>query len=154
MNNMSIFEILKQEHQQVENLFSLLESSKNSKQISSIFDEIYRELSLHTQAEELSFYPAMYEHSETRPFIDEAEQEHIEAKILLEELKMMSLESPEFMDKMMELKAAVQHHVQEEEEEVFPKVREAMSEDELRQLSQEFQDVKSKLEQDMMSPQR
>lgn len=148
---MNIFEILQQEHRQVESLFADLENAENPQKMSSIFEQITQALKLHTLAEELSFYPVMYEYDESRNLVEEAEEEHNETKILLEELAMLNMGDREFMDRIGKLKKAVQHHVQEEESEVFPMIQNMMDEDELQMLSQEFQTTKKKLQQEMMS---
>ncbi len=146
---MDIFETIKHDHRQVEELFSEIENTKDSKKLSSLFHKIYQELNLHAKVEELTFYPSMREYEETEELLEEAEEEHNQVKILLEELQSLNPTSSEFKEKIGKLKTAVQHHIQEEEEEVFPKVRQSMSEEELDELSQEFEETKSKLQKEM-----
>jgi hemerythrin superfamily protein len=74
--------------------------------------------------------------------VAEALEEHQEAKALLEELEEMGPESHEFGSTLQELMEGVEHHVQEEEGEMFPKVREVFHEDELEQLGQELESAK------------
>lgn len=144
-----ILVLIEADHREVEKLFAEIENAKGAKKAQEIFNQIYKELNLHTKAEELVLYPAMQEYEETQEYIEEAEQEHNSAKILLEEMKALSPNDSEFKDKMQQLKEAVMHHVEEEEEEVFEAVRDCMDDKELQELGQEFQDAKARLEPDI-----
>ncbi len=141
-----ILELILADHREVENLFSKIEKAKNPEQFYSFFTQIYKELNLHSRAEELVFYPALREFEDTDDIIEEAEAEHEEAAAMLEEMKALSPDSEEFPDRIAELKEAVMHHLQEEESEVFEIIRDYMDEEELSALGQEFQQAKTKLE--------
>jgi hemerythrin superfamily protein len=92
----------------------------------------------------------MRDHDDIKELVNEAEEEHTEVKVLLlEQMKSLDATSSEFKEKISTLKKAVQHHVQEEENEVFPKVRKSMSDEELKQLAKEFEETQSKLQQDL-----
>jgi len=143
-----ILSLIEAEHRQVEKLFDQIEKAKGNK-ISSYFQEIYKALNLHARTEELAFYPALREYEATQEYIEEAEEEHEEVSVLLEEIKAMEPTNPEFLEKISELKQAVQHHVEEEESEIFDAVRECMSEEQLTELGGEFQEAKGKLEADV-----
>lgn len=143
---MDIFELIKTDHRQVEELFSQIESAKDSKKLDQYYKQIYSELNIHAQAEELTFYPTMRDHEGTEELVEEAEEEHTEVKVLLEQMKSLEPTSAEFKAKIKELKAAVEHHVQEEENEIFSQVRQCMSDEELNQLATEFQEVKNRLQ--------
>lgn len=143
-----ILSLIEAEHRQVEKLFAQIEKAKGNK-ISGYFQEIYKALNLHARTEELAFYPALREYEETQEYIEEAEEEHEEVSVLLEEIKAMQPNNPEFLEKISELKEAVQHHVEEEESEIFDAVREYMNEEQLTELGKEFQAAKTKLEPDV-----
>lgn len=146
---MDIFELIKADHRKVESLFSKIEDTKNSKKLDEYFKQLYKELNIHAQVEELTFYPTMRDNEGTQELVDEAEEEHVEVKVMLEQIKSLDSTSSEFTAKISELKEAVGHHVQEEENEVFPKVRQCINEEELEQLATEFQEVKNKLNDEM-----
>lgn len=146
---MDIFELLKKDHRQVETLFAEIEGTDDSKKLQKFFNQLYKELSLHAEAEDITFYPAMREYEETEEFLEEAEEEHVEARVMLEEIKSLKPTSAEFKAKISKLKSAIQHHVEEEENEVFPTVRECMSDEELDLLASEFKKAKSKLQKEM-----
>ena len=74
--------------------------------------------------------------------VAEALEEHQEVEIMLEELKELGSESHDFGSKLQELIESVEHHVEEEEGEMFPKVREVFDESQLERLGQELQSAK------------
>jgi hemerythrin superfamily protein len=146
-----VLALIEADHRKVEELFEQLEKAKSAKKTYEFLTQIYKEVNLHARAEELVFYPAMREYDETTEFIEEAESEHEEAEILLEQIKGMSPSDEQFQDKIEQLKEAIQHHVEEEESEIFKAVRECMDADQLKSLGQEFQEAKSKLEQEVVA---
>jgi len=144
----NILSLIETDHQAVEQLFNQAEQAKGKK-LQGYFKQIYKEITLHAQAEEIVFYPAMREHEETAQYIEEAEEEHTSAKVLMEQMKGMAPDDEDFVDMMMDLKDAIMHHVEEEESEIFEAVRECMSEDTLKNLGNEFQQTKKSLEADV-----
>lgn len=142
-----IISLIETDHRKVEQIFMELESSKNAEQMYNCFNQLYKELNLHSEAEELVFYAAMYDFEETEGFIAEAEEEHEEAEILLEELRTLNPAEAEFQEKIQQLKEAVMHHVQEEEQEIFPVVRQVMGEKELQQMAEDFMEAKTRVEE-------
>jgi len=143
-----ILSLIEKDHQAVEKLFEKAENAKGKK-LQDYFKQIYKEMTLHAQAEEIVFYPAMREHEETAQYIEEAEEEHTSVKVLLEQMKGMDPGDEEYMDMMMDLKDAIMHHVEEEESEIFDAISECMDEAVLENLGREFQQAKSNLEADV-----
>ncbi|MBE8968568.1 hemerythrin domain-containing protein [Nostocales cyanobacterium LEGE 12452] len=139
-----ILSLIEAEHRQVENLFAEAEKAKGANLVEQ-FNKIYIELILHARTEELVFYPALQEYKETEQYVEEAEEEHEEISVILEEIKALKHNKPEFKEKMSELKETLEHHVKEEESEIFNAVRKCMSDQELTELGQEFQETKAKL---------
>ncbi|MBW4486389.1 MAG: hemerythrin domain-containing protein [Trichocoleus desertorum ATA4-8-CV12] len=148
--NQDILELIATDHREVEQLFSKIESAANLGQLYQFFNQLYKEFNLHSRAEELVFYPGLREYEDTDEMIQEAESEHDEAVALLEEIKALSPDLPEFKAKIAELKEAVLHHVQEEESELFEAARDCMDDQQLKQLGQEFQQAKTKLEDEVV----
>lgn len=144
-----ILALIEADHRNVEQLFAEFENTKGSRKPLEIFNQIYKELTLHARAEELVFYPAMQEYNETKPYIEEAEKEHNSAKILLERMKAFNPADSEFQTKMKHLKETILHHVREEESEIFDAVRKCIQDQKLQELGQEFQDAKARLEPDV-----
>ena len=75
--------------------------------------------------------------------VAEALQEHKEAKTLIKELEDLEAEDHEFDSKLAALIEAVEHHVEEEEGELFPKVREVFDKGQLEQLGQKLESAKT-----------
>jgi hemerythrin superfamily protein len=107
-----------------------------------LFNKIDTELEIHAHIEETVFYPAIEDHEALKDMVAEALEEHEQAKTLLEELAELGADSHEFGSKLQELIEAVEHHVEEEEGEMFPKLREVFEEDELEQLGQALESAK------------
>ncbi|MDZ8227339.1 MULTISPECIES: hemerythrin domain-containing protein [unclassified Nostoc] len=143
-----ILSLIEAEHRQVEKLFAGAEKAKGAKLVEQ-FNQIYIALNLHARTEEIVFYPALRDYEQTEQYVEEAEEEHEEVSVILEEIKALKPTDPEFKEKMSELKEAVEHHVEEEESEIFSAVRECMSAEELTELGQEFQETKAKLMPDI-----
>jgi hemerythrin superfamily protein len=140
--SMNALEVLKQDHQKVKGLFQEVKQATDQAKRKELFNEIDTELEIHAHIEETVFYPAIEEHEEFKDMVAEALEEHQEAKTLLDELEELGAESHDFGSKLQELIAAVEHHVEEEEGEMFPKIREVFDEDELEQLGQDLESAK------------
>jgi len=134
--------LLKDDHKTVEGLFRKFEKAgqRAHKTKRRLADEIIRELSVHASIEELLFYPA------TRAYVESAEDEVLEAleehhivKWTLSELEKMDPEDERFDAKLTVLMESVRHHVKEEEQEMFPKVRRAMKAADLKDLGRQME---------------
>lgn len=145
-----VLSLIEADHRKVEQLFQEAEKA-NSKKLYECFTQIYTELNLHARAEELSFYPAMREYPETEGYIEEAESEHEEAETLMEQLRQMQPDSSDFKSTLKELKEAVQHHVEEEESEIFEAVRQCMDEGQLTELGEAFQRAKAQSQEEVQA---
>jgi hemerythrin superfamily protein len=139
---MNALELLKQDHQKVKGLFQEVRKGSDRNRQKELFDKIDTELEIHTHIEETVFYPAIEAHEELKEMVAEAMEEHQEAKMLLEELEELGADNHDFGSKLQQLMEAVEHHVEEEEGEMFPKIREAFDENELEQLGEELESAK------------
>jgi hemerythrin superfamily protein len=139
---MNALEVLKQDHQKVKGLFKEATGSPDQNKRKDLFDKIDTELEIHAHIEETVFYPALETHEELKDLVAKALEEHQEVKIMLEELEELGSESHDFGSKLQELIESVEHHVEEEEGEMFPKVREVFDESQLEQLGQELESAK------------
>lgn len=144
-----ILSLIESEHRAVEELFGQLESSEDTEEIEQLFEDVYRALTLHARVEELVFYTALREYEETQGYLEEAEAEHNSTKILLEQMKNLSVEDSEFGVKMSYLQDTFLHHVEEEESEIFEAIRQCMDEEALDALGQEFMEAKVRITPDV-----
>lgn len=143
-----ILSLIETDHQEIRELFNQLLDNKTPKKSQKLFEQLYQEMALHAHAEETVFYPAMREYQETEKFLEEAEQEHNSVKILLEQMKSLKPNDEEFETKFTHLRDSMLHHVEEEENEIFPVVRACMG-DQLQSLGQEFQEAKKHWKEDV-----
>ncbi len=146
---MDVLELIKADHRSIEKLFSEIEKTEDTHKLYDCFNKLYQSLRVHTEVEEQSFYPVVGDRQDTQNLINVAQKEHDEVKQMLEDVSSFSPTSPQFKAKIQELKQAFQHHVSEEENEVFAKVSQYISPEEREQLSNEFTSLKQKLQTEM-----
>lgn len=134
--------LLDEDHKKVEQLFREYQSADASRK-QQLAQTIAQELSVHMQIEDEIFYPAFLDATGDDDMIEEAEDEHDEARELI-----AKLEGGKADDEVMkELQKAIEHHVGEERREMFPKARETSSLD-LVKLAQELEARKTELMSD------
>lgn len=135
---MDAFNLLKADHRKVAQLFDQLESARGANKL-SVFKQIKTELELHTHLEEKIFYPALEEPEETHDLTLEAYEEHDVVKKLLQELGRARTANEEWEAKAKVLRENVEHHVEEEENELFEKAEAALGEEEIEELGQQME---------------
>src|SRR5678815_2572628 len=123
---MNPFELFKADHQKVAELFDQLEIACGKRML-DVFQRIKSELELHTQIEEIIFYPALEKPEQTHDLPLEAYEEHKVVKSLLDELGVAKTANDEWQAKAKVLRENVEHHVEEEENELFDKADDALS---------------------------
>lgn len=143
--------MLKADHVKVKRLLRELDetSDRALKERERLVSEIERELKTHAQIEEEVFYPAFKAKTEKTDAVDmvyEAAEEHHLVDIELPSLKAANPKSKEFAAKAKVLKELVEHHIKDEEGEMFPKARQVFSEDQLGQLGDLMQSRKDSIE--------
>jgi hemerythrin superfamily protein len=137
--------LLKNDHKTVEKLFKQFEKLGDGAQKTKrkVVDEIIKELSTHAAIEEQHFYPAVRKAVEdAEDVVLEGLEEHHIVKWTLSELEGMSGDEERFDAKVKVLMESVRHHVEEEEGEMFPKVREAVGRKDLQALGETMEKVK------------
>ena len=126
--------LLEKQHRKVESLFKQIESGKSEP--APLLAELANELVAHMAIEQESFYPAVRQIKED--LILESYEEHAIAELALKRLLATDPEDISFKARVTTLKELIQHHVEEEEEELFPKVEEAIDEKRLTELGKEM----------------
>jgi hemerythrin-like domain-containing protein len=127
---MDAFELLKADHRKVSKLFDQLESVEGNQKL-DVFAQIKSELDLHAHIEETILYPALEKPEDTHEMTLEAYEEHKVVKTLLAELAPATSASDEWQAKAKVLRDNVDHHVEEEESELFEKAEDAFSDEEI-----------------------
>lgn len=138
-------ELLKADHRKVKELFQKYENTSDQHTQQQIAAQVFTELEAHAQLEEMVFYPAFAQEAdrEGKQLVEEARQEHQTVKELIAEMRGLAVRD-EFDARFRELMENVEHHVQEEEAEMFPQAEEEL-EEQLEDLRDEMQELKQQL---------
>jgi hemerythrin superfamily protein len=115
--------LLKADHRAVEKLFAQFEKARDADRKKALADKICLELRVHMQIEEEIFYPTSREFLTDEDIVDEAVVEHAAAKDLMDEIEGMDPGEDLYDAKLTVLQEQIEHHVEEEETEYFPKVK-------------------------------
>jgi hemerythrin superfamily protein len=137
--------LLKNDHKTVEKLFKQFEKAGDDapQKKRDLVDQIIEELSVHAYVEEQVFYPeARKAVPETEDHVLESLEEHHIVKWVLQELQGMDPADERFDAKVSVLIENVRHHVEEEEQDWFPKVRKAMGRKRLQELAERLEETK------------
>jgi hemerythrin-like domain-containing protein len=139
--------LLKADHQRVKDLFAQYETTSNPDTKQTLAKQVFVELETHAQLEENVFYPAVNEETDEGPeLVKESLSEHETVKTLIQELRSMAHDDTDAFDtKFQELIQNVEHHVEEEESEMFPLAEQELLED-LDDLREEMQELKADLQ--------
>ena len=141
---MDVWETIKKDHRTVEDLFKKMKetSARAVKSREQLFEKIRTEFEVHAQAEEKAVYPALKKLEGTKDRVGEAVSEHNEARKLIRAMARMDKASEEWLEKCEELEQNIQHHVEEEENEIIPAAQEEMDEEKADELLEKFKSVK------------
>jgi hemerythrin-like domain-containing protein len=141
---MDIYKRLKQDHEQQRDLSSgLADTSGESAERKRLFEEFSKEVDAHAAAEERSFYAELIALSQGQEKARHSVSEHKEAADLLEELKDLDMGSGGWLNKFKKLKDELDHHIDEEEAEVFKLAQSLLSKERAQELGGEFDEFKS-----------
>jgi len=144
-------ELLTNDHRNVEDLFSRYEDEKDGDEDTrrQLAQKICAELKVHTQVEEELFYPFLREalEDDDMDLVEEAQVEHNGARDLIEQIEAAGEIDAEYNAKVKVLGEYVKHHVNEEENEVFPKLSD--EHEALDELGQEMASRKQELSEEM-----
>ena len=143
---MNVFTLLKADHKKVAGIMDKLDSTteRGVKTREELFTQLKTELDVHARIEETIFYPELKKADETRDITLEAFEEHRLVKQLLGELNEMDKGDEQWTAKFTVLKESVEHHVEEEEGEMFPKARKVLSEEQAEIIGTRMEAEKEK----------
>jgi hemerythrin superfamily protein len=136
--------LLKEDHARVRRLFDRFERTRGESEKERLAKMICDDLTLHTQLEEQTFYPAVREAIDEEDLVNEAEVEHQAAKDLIDQIRASSPTDPRYDALVTVLGEYVKHHVGEEEGEMFKQVR--ASELDLTALGEQMKERKRTLQ--------
>lgn len=138
-----IVEVLTHDHREVEELFAQFEVTTDAEELRKIRDQVVTELIRHSAAEEQHLYPAVRDHVPGGDALADKEiKDHNKVEEALKTLEKMDTEDPGFVHTFRQMSNEVRAHIKEEEEDLFPQLREHTTPDQLRELGNKIQSAK------------
>lgn len=131
---MKATDLLAQQHKKAKTLFKKLEGGRGDS--AALLSELANDLAAHMAIEHELFYPAVSELDER--MIEESFEEHALGEVALKRLLATDPSDEGFRAKVTAVKELIEHHADEEEEQLFPKVEDAMEEEQLKALGREM----------------
>ncbi len=143
---MNAIDLLEKQHREVEEMFDEFEDAGDGarKTKERVCSDIADHLAVHAEIEEKLFYPEAKQDN-TEEILRESVEEHLAMKRLLTDIMEGGVDDEQFMARMKVLKEQVEHHVDEEEKELFPKVRKSCSKEELEDLGNRMETLAEEL---------
>jgi hypothetical protein len=151
---MDALTLLKDDHDKMRKLLTELESTteRGVKTRQELYATIKGELTIHEIIEEEIFYPALKEHPKAKDIVLEGYEEHHVVDTVMAELEDLPVEDEKWGAKAKVMKENVEHHMEEEEGEMFQKARQVFDRDELDELGTRMEDRKAEAQQEMNVP--
>jgi hemerythrin superfamily protein len=146
-DDVDALKLLTEQHAKVKKLFREFESEDNEDEKRSTFKEVADDLAAHSEIEEKIFYPAVYV-GDLKDQLREAVEEHLAVKRALADLMDLGVGAESFDAKMRVVQEQVEHHIEEEEKQLFPRVRRNFISAELEELGSQMEALFRELERD------
>jgi hemerythrin superfamily protein len=133
---MDAIKLLKDDHQKVKGLLDKVDSTteRGVKTREELFGKIKNELTVHEAIEEEIFYPALKEHAKTKEITLEAYEEHHVVDEIMGEIGQTPFDDERWGAKFTVMKENLEHHIEEEEDQMFKQAKQVLDEDELDSL--------------------
>ncbi len=147
---MLIYEALKNDHEKVKGLLNQLASveSEDRDRCEVLIESICDELIPHSRAEEAVFYNSIRAVDTAKNLVWHGYEEHMMAEGMLRTLQAMAKVDIEFTKLAKRFKTAVEHHIQEEEREIFAAAKQLFTEDEAEAMAEAFEDMKPQIKEE------
>jgi hemerythrin superfamily protein len=142
---MNAIKLLESQHREVEALFSKIEKATSTHEKAKLFAQLADDLAMHAAIEEHQFYPAVRA-KRTEDILLESLEEHVGIKRVIADLLAISASDESFDAKIKVLKEQVEHHVEEEETDLFPKSKKVLDSQEMEALGAALEDEKDLIE--------
>ena len=151
---MDAITMLKTDHDKVKKLLTELETTteRGVKTREELFATIKGELTIHEVIEEEIFYPALKSHPKAKDIVLEGYEEHHVVELLMGELESLDVSDPTWGAKALVMKENVEHHIEEEEGEMFRRARQVFDRQELEDLGTRMSDRKASAQRELGVP--
>ncbi|MBB35752.1 MAG: hemerythrin [Hirschia sp.] len=137
---MEIYTALKNDHDKHRDLLAKIdETSGDSERRRELWGEFYCSVKSHAAAEEETFYAALMKDADGQPKARHSVAEHKELDDLIDELNDMDMSSSGWLNRFKTLRHDYEHHIDEEEEDIFPVAEDVFSHEKAEQLGQRFE---------------
>ena len=145
---MNAISMLEEDHKKVKKLLTDLDSTteRGVKTREELFTKVKQELEVHEAIEEEIFYPALKEHPKAKDLVLEAYEEHNVVDMVMKEIEGVTYDDETWGAKLTVMKENVEHHIEEEEGEMFKQARQVFSEEELADLGDRMAARKEQLQ--------
>lgn len=141
---MNAIKLLKHQHREVEALFKQMHKATAGKARRHVFEKIADALAVHATIEEKHFYPSVKEKS-TEGILLESVEEHLAVKRVIADLLQLDASDETFAAKVKVLGDEVEHHVEEEEEVLFPRVERMFDDEALESIGEAMEEMQAEL---------
>jgi hemerythrin superfamily protein len=146
--HMNAIDLLKADHERVKGILSQLSESTDRaiKKRTELLAKLEMEVSIHTRLEEEILYPAFKQEGgkdEAEMYYEAKEEHRTVDSLVLPDLKNTDPSQPEFAGRVKVVKELLEHHIEEEEEEMFPKAEEILGKAKLEELGNQMEAVKA-----------
>ena len=144
---MDALSLLKEDHQKVKKMLGELDSTteRGVKTREELFTKLKGELQIHEAIEEEIFYPALREHPKTKETVLEAYEEHNVVDMVMSQIEGVAYDDERWGAKMTVMKENLEHHIEEEETEMFKQARQVFEREELDELGSRMESRKHEL---------
>ena len=144
---MDAIQLLKDDHDAMKKMLSDLESTteRGTKTREALFAKVREELTVHEAIEEEIFYPALKEHPKAKELVLEAYEEHGVVDMIMAEIEGVPFDDERWSAKFTVMKENIEHHIEEEEKEMFKQARDVFDRDELEALGERMMSRKRQL---------
>ena len=145
---MDAFELLEEDHEKVKKLLGELEETteRGVKTREELFARIKQEMLVHESLEEELLYPTLKEHDKTKEVSLEGYEEHHVVNEIMAELEETPVDDEKWAAKFAVMKENIEHHIEEEEDEMFKKARQVLDPDQIEALGERLQQRKKELQ--------
>ena len=148
---MDVLQLLKEDHDKIKKILTHLESTteRGVKTREEFYTKVRAELQVHEAIEEEILYPALKEHPKAKDLVLEAYEEHNVVDMVMAELDALPYDDETWGAKLTVMRENIEHHIGEEESEMFEQCRNVFDRDELAELGDRMEARKEELERAM-----
>ena len=153
---MDALSLLKLDHDKVKGVIAQIEetTARATKKREELFQGLVDDLTVHERIEEEIFYPTVGKHEKAKDIVLESYVEHEVVDDLTDEISTLEADDDKWLPTFKVFKENLEHHIKEEEDELFPKVREIFSKEELEEMGGQMAALKEQAQQELMEEAR